>query len=56
MSLEARSRAAEVLEYAHKQSVRVPPDEQAEFVQETLGSHLAAAALASAFHVIPADT
>jgi hypothetical protein len=36
---------AEVLERAHKQSVRVPPAEQARFVQEALGSRLAAAAL-----------
>lgn len=45
MSLESRMHASEALEYAHKQSVRVPPDEQAQFVQQVLGSRLAAAAL-----------
>lgn len=35
----------EVMERAHKQSVRVPADEQALYVQEVLGSRLAAAAL-----------
>lgn len=35
----------EVMERAHKQSVRVPVEEQALFVQEVLGSRLAAAAL-----------
>ena len=37
--------ALEVMERAHKQSVRVPADEQARFVQEVLGSRLAATAL-----------
>jgi hypothetical protein len=37
--------AHEVMEHAHKRSVRVPTDEQAAFVQEVLGSRLAAAAL-----------
>ena len=45
MAVDAKGRAAEVLENAHKQSVRVPPDEQAQFVQQVLGSRLAAAAL-----------
>lgn len=45
MVIEAQQRAHEVMERAHKQSVRVPPDEQAAFVQEVLGSRLAAAAL-----------
>ena len=45
MSLGAEFRATEVLEYAHKQSIRVPPTEQAQFVREVLGSRLAAAAL-----------
>lgn len=43
-TLAARS-AHEALEQAHKQSVRVPPDEQADFVQRVLGSRLAAASL-----------
>jgi hypothetical protein len=34
-----------VMERAHKRSVRVPADEQAAFVQDILGSRLAAAAL-----------
>jgi len=38
-------RVVDVLQNAHKQSIRVPPHEQATFVQETLGSRLAAAAL-----------
>jgi hypothetical protein len=45
MAVEIERRAHEVLERAHKQSVRVPPEEQAVFVQEILGSRLAAAAL-----------
>lgn len=36
---------SDVLEYAHKQSIRVPADEQAQSVQQVLGSRLAAAAL-----------
>jgi len=35
----------EVLEHAHKLSVRVPADEQAQFVQQVLGGRLAAATL-----------
>lgn len=38
-------RVADVLEHAHKQSIRVPATEQAQFVQEALGSRLAAAAM-----------
>lgn len=45
MTVETERTAHEVLERAHKQSVRVPSDEQAAFVQDTLGSRLAAAAL-----------
>ena len=45
MSVETELRAHEVMERAHKQSVRVPADEQAAFVREVLGSRLAAAAL-----------
>jgi hypothetical protein len=45
LKAETELRAYEVLERAHKQSVRVPADEQAVFVQEVLGSRLAAAAL-----------
>lgn len=45
MSVETELHAHEVMERAHKQSVRVPPAEQAAFVQEVLGSRLAAAAL-----------
>jgi hypothetical protein len=45
MSIDSQTRASEVMEYAHKQSVRVPADEQAQLVQQVLGSRLAAAAL-----------
>lgn len=45
MSTRIEASVAEVLERAHKQSVRVPPADQARFVQDTLGSRLAAAAL-----------
>lgn len=45
MAVERERQAQEAMERAHKQSVRVPPDEQAAFVQEVLGSRLAAAAL-----------
>src|SRR5690554_2809173 len=43
--VESEFRVPEVMERAHKQSVRVPPDEQAAFLQHTLGSRVAAAAL-----------
>lgn len=39
------ARAHEVLERAYKASIRVPADEQAGFLQLTLGSRLAAACL-----------
>lgn len=45
MTTKPELRVPEVLERAHKQSVRVPSDEQAAFVQNILGSRLAAAAL-----------
>ena len=45
MNIDGHARAADVMEYAHKQSVRVPADEQAQVVQQVLGSRLAAAAL-----------
>ncbi len=45
MSIDGRTRPSDILEYAHKQSVRVPADEQAQVVQHVLGSRLAAAAL-----------
>lgn len=45
MTGRTEASVAEVLERAHKQSVRVPPVDQARFVQDTLGSRLAAAAL-----------
>jgi hypothetical protein len=45
MSARTEASVAEVLERAHKRSVRVPPADQARFVQEALGSRLAAAAL-----------
>lgn len=45
MAVETQKRAHEVMERAQKLSVRVPPDEQASFVQEVLGSRMAAAAL-----------
>lgn len=45
MSVDTELRAHEVMERAHKQSVRIPADEQAAFVIEVLGSRLAAAAL-----------
>ena len=37
--------AHEIMESAHKDSIRVPADEQAQFVQERLGSRLAAASI-----------
>lgn len=46
MTVRTDGWAHEVMERAHKQSVRVPPDEQAAAVQGILGSRMAAAALA----------
>jgi len=43
-AVDARS-VQDVLEAAHKASVRTPPDEQAAFVQQVLGGRLAAACL-----------
>lgn len=45
MIVDIERRAHDVMDRAHKQSVRVPVGEQAVFVQEILGSRLAAAAL-----------
>lgn len=45
MRADSQQRAHERMERAHKQSVQVPADEQAAFVQKVLGSRLAAAAL-----------
>ena len=45
MSVLNRTGTHEVLERAYKASIRVPPDEQAAFVQTVLGSRLAAACL-----------
>lgn len=45
MATDATLHPAEVLERAHKMSVRTEPVDQARFVQDTLGSRLAAAAL-----------
>src|SRR5680860_792287 len=45
MTVDTQKRAHEVMERAHKLSVRVPPDDRAAFVQEILGSRVAAAAL-----------
>ncbi len=42
---QASRDAHAVMERAHKKSIRVPVDEQAAFVQDVVGSRLAAAAL-----------
>lgn len=43
--MDTQGRTHEVMERAHKLSVRVPADEQAAFVRQVLGGRLAAAAL-----------
>jgi len=45
MAVDVERHTHEVMERAHKQSIHVPPGEQAAFVQGVLGSRLAAAAL-----------